>query len=438
MKKIIRISICLLITYITGSINVFSQTDQKYLAGTVPEVNGKVIFSDTLELQGMTAAQIYELTLMWAEANYNTEESRVAYVSKEQAVVSCRGKSELVFSSSALSLDRSFMNYQLNLFCMDNACRIEMRSINYEYNVANKREPEKYTAEKWITDKEALNGKDKLYRSNGKFRIKTIDLFDDICNSLNLNILTGEVDLYTDKDKSRLYSRKNSKEIATTATTVHAKEEPTVIRQRPPQNTVAEVQQVQQATGLPEDPMIVVPKTELVLVKGAPLQGFKQLDPKQIPGNIIKMLTDDWMLVTAGNDSRFNMMTASWGGLGNLYDKPVAFCFINPSRYTYQLMETGDTYTLSFYTEAYRDALKYCGSTSGKNSDKIKGSGLTPITTPSGAKSFSEAWLIIECKKLVSQQLTWESVKDEKIREEWSKSQFHKMYIGEILNVWVK
>ncbi len=431
MKEIIRIFICLSVIYITGSMNAFSQVDQKYLAGAVPEVNGKVVFSDTLELQGMSASQIYEVALMWAEANYNTKESRVAYVSKEQTTISCRGKSELVFSSSALSLDRSFMNYQLNLFCINNACRIEMKSINYEYNVANKREPEKYLAEKWITDKEALNGKDKLYRNNGKFRMKTIDLFDDICNSININALTGEIDLYTDKDKSRLYNRKNTKEVVTAVPT-QAKEEPTVIRQRPPQNIV-EAQPVQQATEV----AVTASKTTST-AKESGLLGFKQLNPKQIPGNIIKMLADDWMLITAGNEAKFNMMTASWGGLGNLYDKPVAFCFINPSRYTYQLMETGDTYTLSFYTEAYRDALKYSGSTSGKNSDKVKGSGLTPITTPSGAKSFSEAWLIIECKKLVSQQLTWESVKDEKIRDQWSKTQFHKMYIGEILNVWVK
>ncbi len=435
MKKIIRVFACLIILFSIGITNVLAQTDQKYLAGAVPEANGKVIFCDTLQLQGMTSAKIYEYALMWAEANYNTEESRVAYISKEQSVVSCRGKSELVFSSSALSLDRSFMNYQLNIFCLDNACRIEMKSINYEYNVSNKREPEKYLAEKWITDKEALNGKDKLYRNNGKFRIKTVDLFDDICNSINISVLTGEADLYTDKDKSRLYNRKNSKEIATVSIPVQVKEEPAVIRQNPPQqNAITQAQPVQQTSPT----TVAITKTEQVSANSETLQGFKRLDPKQIPGNIVKMLMDDWMLVTAGNNTKFNMMTASWGGLGTLYDKPVAFCFINPARYTYQLMESGDTYTLSFYTEAYRNALKYCGSSSGKDTDKVKGSGLSPITTPSGAKSFSEAWLIIECKKLVSQQIQWESVKDEKIREDWSKKQFHKLYIGEILNVWVK
>ncbi|MBP6069743.1 MAG: flavin reductase [Bacteroides sp.] len=150
------------------------------------------------------------------------------------------------------------------------------------------------------------------------------------------------------------------------------------------------------------------------------------------------MLSEDWMLITAGNNSQFNMMTASWGGLGFLYEKPVTYCFINPTRYTYQLMEKNDTYTLSFYTEAYRNALQYCGSNSGKDTDKVKGAGLTPITTPLGSKAFSEAWLIIECRKLVSQSLTPEAINNNELQQKWMGKQLHKMYIGEIINVWVK
>jgi flavin reductase (DIM6/NTAB) family NADH-FMN oxidoreductase RutF len=157
-----------------------------------------------------------------------------------------------------------------------------------------------------------------------------------------------------------------------------------------------------------------------------------------MPGNIIKMLNEDWMLITAGTDEKFNMMTASWGGLGTLFSKPVAFCFINPTRYTYQLMETNETYTLTFYTEAYREALNYSGTNSGRDVDKVKGSGLTPITTPSGSKAFSEAWLIIECRKLVAQSLNHDALFNESIKAEWTGRQLYKMYIGEILNVWVK
>ena len=169
------------------------------------------------------------------------------------------------------------------------------------------------------------------------------------------------------------------------------------------------------------------------------MAGYKKLSADKIPGNFVKMLSEDWMLITAGNKDKFNMMTASWGGFGVLYNKPVVFCFINPARYTYKIMETqGDTFTLTFYTEMYRDALNYCGTKSGKDEDKVKGSGLTPVQMPNGSMAFEQAWMIIECKKLVSQSLNPDAINDNEVKANWLDKPMHKMYIGEIVNVWVK
>ena len=167
------------------------------------------------------------------------------------------------------------------------------------------------------------------------------------------------------------------------------------------------------------------------------MNGFKTVEIKDLQFNPFTLIDKEWMLITAGDEKKYNTMTASWGGLGHMYNKPVAFCFINPTRYTYQLMENNDTYTLSFYTETYRDILNYCGTNSGRDKDKVKEAGLTPITTPSGSKAFSEAWMIIECRKMVSQSLIPEALHDSQAKEKWG-TQLHKMYIGEILNVWVK
>ena len=168
---------------------------------------------------------------------------------------------------------------------------------------------------------------------------------------------------------------------------------------------------------------------------------FHEICAKDFENSVFHTIAKEWMLITAEKqmDGKpvANTMTASWGGLGHMYNKPVAFCFINPTRYTYQLMENNDTYTLSFYTETYRDILNYCGTNSGRDKDKVKEAGLTPITTPSGSKAFSEAWMIIECRKMVSQSLIPEALHDSQAKEKWG-TQLHKMYIGEILNVWVK
>ena len=93
----------------------------------------------------------------------------------------------------------------------------------------------------------------------------------------------------------------------------------------------------------------------------------------------LNLIGKQWMLVTAGTSEKFNTMTASWGGLGWLWNKPVAFVFIRPERYTHGFIEASDCMTLSFYGEEYREALKICGTKSGRDTDKVAATGLTPI-----------------------------------------------------------
>ncbi|MDR0429388.1 MAG: DUF4468 domain-containing protein [Tannerellaceae bacterium] len=383
---------CLLLLLLNVHLLFSTQTDEKYLAGAVPEENGKVVFSRTVNASSLSHQQIYNTLLEWAQKRFNSDKNRVAYQNKEEGELAAVGEEYVVFTNTALSLDRSLILYQMIVECKDHSYDISVKNIRYIYDVPHKREPERYTAEAWISDSKALsNGK--LNRQNSKFRMATIDyindLFDDAEAALGRQSLTQSTPVVAAGTNLQIYS-------------------------------LAE-----------ED--IISPSTNHSM-----LEGYRQIAPGKIPGNIIKMLSEDWMLITAGNDLSFNMMTASWGGLGFVLGKPVAFCFINPARYTYQLMEKNDTYTLTFYTEAYKEALQYCGSTSGKDTDKVKGSGLTPLTTPSGSKAFGEAWMIIECRKLISQSLSTEAIGNETVRNEWLGKQMHKMYIGEIINIWIK
>ena len=101
-------------------------------------------------------------------------------------------------------------------------------------------------------------------------------------------------------------------------------------------------------------------------------------------------------------------------------------------------MENGDRYTMSFFDEKYRDALKFCGSKSGKDYDKVKETGLTPAFTENGSVYFEEAKLVLECKKMYAQSLNAESITDRGSVDKWYDNDFHKMYISEITKVLVK
>ena len=170
---------------------------------------------------------------------------------------------------------------------------------------------------------------------------------------------------------------------------------------------------------------------------------FKNTDPKGIPGNIIKMMVEEWMLITAGDKESYNTMTAGWGGLGNLWERPVATCYIDPSRHTFGFMEKGEYYTLCFFDEQYRDALRITGTTSGrdyKDKNKAEEAGLTPAYTKNGAVYFKEAYLVIECKKLYAEHFKKECFTTDVVIEvgEGHKvtynelDAYHKMFIGEI------
>lgn len=168
------------------------------------------------------------------------------------------------------------------------------------------------------------------------------------------------------------------------------------------------------------------------------MSAFKEINPKEIVESPFKLIGDDWALVTAGDREKFNTMTISWGGVGIMWGKPVVFTFIRPQRYTFAFMENGDRYTMSFFDEKYRDALKFCGSKSGRDYNKVKETGLTPAFTENGSVYFEEAKLVLECKKMYAQNLNAESITDRESVDKWYNNDFHKMYISEITKVLVK
>lgn len=161
---------------------------------------------------------------------------------------------------------------------------------------------------------------------------------------------------------------------------------------------------------------------------------FVAISPKELSDNTFVLLDNDWMLITAGDMNSFNMMTASWGGFGILWRKPVAYIFVRPQRHTLQFIEKSDFFTLTFYENKYRDVLNLCGSRSGKDFNKMTGSGLTPTETANGSIFFSEARLVVECRKLYSDDIKESNFIDQGPLVNYPQKDYHRMYIGAILS----
>lgn len=162
-------------------------------------------------------------------------------------------------------------------------------------------------------------------------------------------------------------------------------------------------------------------------------KSFRIIKPENIKANPFKSIGSDWMLICAGAAGRFNMMTASWGGWGILWHKPVCFCVVRPNRYTYEFMEKADHFTLSYFDKRYKKALNFCGTKSGRDVDKALVTGLTPVQDACGAVYFKEARLVIVLKKIYFQQIDPRNFLDPKIENNYPNKDYHRMYVGEIV-----
>jgi len=162
---------------------------------------------------------------------------------------------------------------------------------------------------------------------------------------------------------------------------------------------------------------------------------FNEIEINNLQANLFKKLNDEWMLITAGTKDSFNLMTASWGAFGILWNLPVAIAFIRPHRHTFKFVENNSQFTLSFFGDEHKSILNFCGQHSGRAVDKVRETGLIPMFTPSGSISFEQAKLIIECRKIYSDDLKAEKfINKDIIKANYPTKDFHWLFIGEIIH----
>lgn len=167
---------------------------------------------------------------------------------------------------------------------------------------------------------------------------------------------------------------------------------------------------------------------------------MKEIKPEELQDNPFKLIGKDWMLITAEKDGKVNTMTASWGGVGILWNKSVATVYIRKSRYTKEFVDNGDHFSLCVMPEQYREQLGYCGKVSGRNEDKVAKCGFT-VEHKDTVPYFAESRLVLKCRKLYSQEMKAECFSENAkgiVDACYSDNDWHVMYIAEIESVLVK
>lgn len=151
--------------------------------------------------------------------------------------------------------------------------------------------------------------------------------------------------------------------------------------------------------------------------------------------NPFTKLSNEWMIITSGNQEKVNGMTASWGGLGVLWGQNTAFIFVRENRYTKEFIDNGDCFSCTFFDKKYKNDLKYFGIVSGRQEDKFKTSGLN-VNYSNDVPFVDEGNFILICRKMAAVPITEAHFLNPEIKEKWysgkEENNFHTMYVGEI------
>lgn len=166
---------------------------------------------------------------------------------------------------------------------------------------------------------------------------------------------------------------------------------------------------------------------------------WKKISPQEIKNNPVT-LCENLLALASGKEGDMNAMTIGWMTMGWLWSDPVAVVYVSPDRYTFEFMENNEYFTITAFPKEDREKLMFIGTHSGRDGDKIKDAGLTVEYTELGNPTFTNGTLMIECRKIYSDPID-SSVMDKDIRKKFYedyKQTVHHLFVGKIVNVWIK
>lgn len=164
------------------------------------------------------------------------------------------------------------------------------------------------------------------------------------------------------------------------------------------------------------------------------------IDVKELTPEVYRVFASENSLLTAGDQEDLNTMTIGWCQIGRLWNRPVCTVYVRPERYTYGFMESRDYFTVSVLPKERSKDLCFCGTKSGRDTEKIKECGLTVCHGAGDAPFFEEADDVLVCRKLYAQDMDPACVTEgETVLPFYGeKGGWHRMYVGEVVEAYMK
>ncbi|MCD8292412.1 MAG: DUF4468 domain-containing protein [Prevotellaceae bacterium] len=312
--------------------------NKKYLAGAVPQVDGKVVFTKTFSIPGMPKAEIYDRMLKWMDKHLaqSGNNSLVAYSDEELGMIVGNGDEWLIFTSNALALDRCRILYKLTAACNEETCTLTIDRLRYIYREG----AERYSGEEMISDKYALNkDQTKLVPGYAKWRKKTVDFVNDLC--------IEAADILSSADPLQTLTAKEQEEEAETAlvnsgttviTPLAAKQTETV--QAPVEETKAIAAQGEQAAAKTDTPTPAAPV--------AADTHYIEVSPDELASDALRTAGGTTVIAIGEAPNEVTVTPGAGASLGKVNGKAVVFTILSPDQ-PYEAVENAESYTVRFY-----------------------------------------------------------------------------------------
>ena len=151
------------------------------------------------------------------------------------------------------------------------------------------------------------------------------------------------------------------------------------------------------------------------------------------------------ILATTKANGKVNTMTIGWGTLGIEWGRPIFILFVRESRYTRQMLAANGEFTINVPLDGCdKQILSYCGTKSGRDTDKIADLNLTleepeTISVP----GIKELPLTLECKVIYQQDQNPDAILPEIQKRSYppffpdGRGDYHTAYYAQILDAYI-
>jgi len=165
---------------------------------------------------------------------------------------------------------------------------------------------------------------------------------------------------------------------------------------------------------------------------------MRNLDYKIVAEKFIQQLEDGGAFLMAKSSEKTNIMTIGWASIGRIWTKPIMMVAVKKSRFTFNIIDKANSFSVNIPTTDMRKVLTFCGTKSGRDFDKFKECNLTLIP----AQKVETPIVNIpgyhcECKIVYKSVMNPEYLIEEYRKTYYPDEDYHILYFGEILACYI-